>query len=577
MRDDLRIPDLTFPKMSYGKMETPWDLKMLLYQGGATARRRKVLEMIDAGKLGAPLLERLELVERLHDVVSSSLEGGGSPETLDSSIEAMRQIFTWADQAEHVLTLATIESIYQYWTDYLLHRVKVLRDLKEYTAYCYGAKVGRLIDLALDRQAAIIELTGLKFPSQRKTAVGVQAEKQNLEHTFKFGHCLQDISDALTVETVLSGSLPVRISLRSGAEIVAWSGYTAIKTRENLQDRKLDTGQRRYRARISDRKFTAFQNEGTLRTRYPLANLRITAELFMFIGQTGMNVAQAHQLKMRHFSYSSHLDGYQVKDYKFRRGGEVLFEIYREYKPHFERYLAWRRELFPDSDLLFPLLRVRGRAESTRPTFPDFRLTCIELGIPYITPSALRNTRVNWLLRRSGDPDLTAEMAQHTNETLLGVYERPSLQRAIGETMRFWSKSDPALARTVPVAPGECDGEPVPVKDMPKDAPLPDCVQASGCLWCEHHRDIDSKDYCWSLACFRHLKVIEVGKWRAPNGSRETHPSEYAVVRISDKLRWFHESNTKRRGWVDEAFALVEEGQYHPDWKRLIVDVEGAA
>jgi hypothetical protein len=42
MRDDFRIPDLTFPSLTYGTRETPWDLKVLLYKGGAKARRDKV-------------------------------------------------------------------------------------------------------------------------------------------------------------------------------------------------------------------------------------------------------------------------------------------------------------------------------------------------------------------------------------------------------------------------------------------------------------------------------------------------------------------------------------------------------
>ncbi len=577
MRDDHRIPDLTFPTMPYGKKESPWDLKILLYKGGAAAKRRFVSRMIDTGKFGKPLLERLDLVERLHETINGTFVGGGSTATLNSAIELLRRLFTYADNEGRSLTLSTVESTYQHWSDAILYRVRVARDLKEKTAYGYCAYVGRLVDQALERPAPIIEMTGMRFLPSRKSARGVQAEKQNLEDTFKFGHLLQDVCDTLTVETLLRGPIPVRIPLRSGGEFVNWSGYTAVKTRENLKDRKLDTPLRRSNAKKSDRKFTAFESEGTLRTRSPLANLRITAELFMFIGQTGMNFTQAHRLTLRHFSYASHLDGYQVRDYKNRRKGEVLFEIFKDYKPHFERYLAWRRELIPDSALLFPFLRTKGRAETTRPTFPDFRLTCIGLGVMYIPPNAMRNTRVNWLLRRSGDPDLTAEMAQHTKETLLSVYERPSLQRAIGETIRFWGKADPALSRTVPVAPGACDGAPVPVAYLPKDATRPDCVHASGCLWCEHHRDIDSQDYCWSLACFRHLKSIEVSRWLAPEGTTERHPAEFAVDRISDKLRWFRESNSKRRDWVDEAFARVEEGHYHPDWTRLIAFAEGTA
>jgi len=48
-------------------------------------------------------------------------------------------------------------------------------------------------------------------------------------------------------------------------------------------------------------------------------------------------------------------------------------------------------------------------------------------------------------------------------------------------------------------------------------------------------------------------------------------------VRLSDKLRWFLESNKQRQGWVDEALARVEEGNYHPDWLRLIQDMEETA
>ena len=32
---DVTIPDLTFPMVEYGKLETPWDLRVLLYKGGA--------------------------------------------------------------------------------------------------------------------------------------------------------------------------------------------------------------------------------------------------------------------------------------------------------------------------------------------------------------------------------------------------------------------------------------------------------------------------------------------------------------------------------------------------------------
>lgn len=574
MRNDFRIPDLTFPSLRYGARETPWDLKVLLYKGGAKARREKVFGAIADGTLGDPMPERLELVTKIHEAINNRIAGGGRPATANSNVTTIRQLFAWADETKYLLTLDTAQTVYLHWTDALVHRQRVVRDINEASAYRQGAEVGVLLDLALGRQKPLVEMTRLSRPSRRKIARGVQAEKQILQATFSFGHLLQDICDGLPVDVLLKGPLPIHIPLRHGVELVEWSGYSRPKMGEAQKIRKPETPQTRQMAKRSVERRIAWEADGTLRTRYPLANLRIDAELLMFIAQTGMNLSQAHQLTLRNFLFASHLDGYQVKERKYRKGGEVLFEVFKDYKLHFERYLTWRRQLFPDSVLLFPFVRRCGRTEDSSPHFSHLRDTCKKVGLRFVSPLALRNTRVNWLLRRSGDPDLTAEMAQHTKETLIGVYERPSLQRAMGEVMRFWSNADPALARTIPAAPGECDGQPVPLMNMPKDAPQPDCTQASGCLWCEHHRDIDSQDFVWSLSCFRHLKAIEVSKWHPPQSARETHPAENVIARLTDKLRWFQDSNKQRRGWVEEALARVAEGNYHPDWLRLIYDVE---
>lgn len=576
MRDDLRISDLTFPTVKFGERETPWDLKVLLYFGGAKHHPKLVGDMIKTGRLGDPLFDRLELVRKIHGEIDGALAGGGSPYTAKCHVGVTRQFFSWAEGANLSLTLATIERTYLQWADSLDRRCRILHNLKKSAAYSQASAVGSLLDAVLERSIGLVGLTRLEAPHRNKSALGSKAEKQNLEETFAFGSLLQDICDGLTVDVVLKGSLPIRIPLRAGGEIVEWCGRKAPPRVVNHDGSPEAEARPRYRAMVAARALAAFEAEGTLRTRSSLANRRCEAELLMFIGQTGMNFSQAHQLKLRQFFYASHLDGYQVRDRKQRRGGEVLFEIFKAYKSHFERYLEWRRELFADSDLLFPFVRTGGRAQHVHPQF-RLRDTCKGLGIRFVPPQALRNTRVNWLLRRSGDADQTAEMAQHTKETLLKVYERPSQQRAMGEVMRFWSKHDPASARTTPVALGECNGTPVPVPEMPKGATSPDCIRPSGCLWCEHHRDVDSQDYVWSLACFRHLKVIEVSKWHPPRSSREVHPGQHAIDRMSAKLCWFRESNAKRCDWLEEALARVEEGTYHPDWKGLIEGMEGSA
>jgi hypothetical protein len=378
-------------------------------------------------------------------------------------------------------------------------------------------------------------LTRLVSRKNRKTAVGIQAEKQNLSDTFAFGYLLQDICDGLTIEVTVEAPLPVQIELRSGKALIR-SGDKAGHHR--------------------------MEQESQLRERYPLANLRIEAELFLLIGQTGMNRAQALNLELRHFAYASYLDGYQVKDRKNRREGKVLFEIFKEYKPHFERYLAWRRAVFPSSQKLFPFIGFEGTRQEERCSGQRLKVVCQELKIPFVSAQSLRNTRVNWLLRRSGDPNLTAEMAQHTKETLLSDYERPSLQRTMAETIHFWTKVDPQSIRTQAVAPGGCDGQPKVIEVIPDGAPTPDCVKASGCLWCENHRDVDSFEYVWALSGFVHLKVLELGKAGAQSSEHESPPAQHAIGRIRDKLEWFEQSNDGRRAWVDEAQVRINEGYY---------------
>ncbi|MDA0558332.1 site-specific integrase [Burkholderia pseudomallei] len=571
MRDDLRNLSLVFPQLPVGEKETPPDLKRLLYKGGAGIRIDKVEHAIQNGLLGDARLERLELVCLVHDHISGKLAGGGSPVTARNQIDAITAFFGWADQRDASLTVADIQATYLSWAEHLVHRCKVVKDLSERTAYDSANKLGDILDGVLERQKPILHLTRVSKPKQRKAPQGIEAEKQNLSGTFAFGRLLQDICDGLNLSTIWS--LRIEIPLQGGGVVVPWTGGSTPRTNRALEA---------WEVRVFEERKRAFENDHSLehRGRKAVVNMRILAELLMFIGQTGMNVAQAHTLKLRHFNYSSDIDGYKVRDYKHRRGGEVLFEIFSEYRSHFERYLEWRRTLFPNSEELFPVIRDGSRA-GRAPLFDLIIRACKQAGVPWIPPSMLRGTRVNWILRRSGDPDLTAEVAQHHKRTLLEVYEDPSLQRAIGEVTRFWQVNDPALASAAPsraVAPGHCDGKPVASPAKPETAPSPDCTRPSGCLWCEHHRDIDSLDYVWSLACFRHLKVLEVSKHCFPStAERQRHPAQHAIDKLSEKLTWFKNSNATRRSWVEEALARVEEGNYHGEWARFIQDTEGTA
>ncbi|MYM96872.1 site-specific integrase [Duganella vulcania] len=573
MRDEMRLPDLTFPGYEQGRNETPLDLKRLLYHGGASMPIRQASASILAGELGLPLPERIEVVRRAHEAISGKLASGGSQATTKTQIRNLITFVGWVESAGLDLNLETVQTNYVHWTDMLQHRLKVAKAIKPHTAYTLSRSVGQILDHVVGRETPMIELTRVREPKGRKTPQGRVADKQNLEATFAFGRLMQDICDGLTLD-VIWGARPFRIPLRAGGELVQNAGLhapkAAVERTAFLESSRLAKRALRH---------AAYESNKSPEARRHILNLRILAELLMFIGQTGMNLSQAYQLELRHFSYASDLDGYKVRDYKARRGGEVLFDIFKEYRNHFERYLDWRRKIFPAEIRLFPLIRYRGTHESSRPSFLPIQQACKDAGVAWLPPSSLRSTRVNWLLRRSGDTDLTAEMAQHQRETLLHVYERPSQQRAIGEVTRFWRTADPALCKSSPLqaaAPGACDGTPSMVLFKPVAATAPDCIHPSGCLWCEHHRDIDSLDYVWALACFRYLKSLELSRYRPPQGAQHSeHPAYHAVMRMSNKLAWFRDSNNARRAWVEEACARIDEGNYHPEWRRLIEAVEG--
>lgn len=560
--------------VSYGVRETRWDLRILLYKGGAQAPQRTVFNRIAAGDLGRPIVERIELVRRLHEAMTARLVGGGSEETAFGTLKHLRDLFGWADQGEHHLSLETIETTFRHWCDFLLHRVR-LRAIKQPSTYNHACDVSSVLDDALERSQPLILTTRLRMPKRGLRAVGITADKQNLADTFAFGHLCIDIIKSTPVEAIW-GPLPLPIRLRSGTVLEQWSWLRAPK---DLASFKAGYKNKCHVEQVL-RKRSEWEADGTLRTRRPLVNLRIEVELLVFIAQTGMNLAQAFQLRKTQFSYKSTIEGYEVRTYKNRRQGEVLFEIFAEYKVHFERYLTWRDQVFAGetTDRLFPFIN-QGAADSKAPAFDRLRDICKSAGAPYVGPLKLRKTRVNWLLRQSRNPSLTAEMDQHTKETLLRIYEQPSLQVAQVEIIQFWKQSDPRLGgNPMPCpAPGVCDGVPRPIPDLPPEAPKPDCTHPAGCLFCDHHRDIDSQDYLWSAASMRHLSTVILGGFR-PVKKGKTDAArhvELAIGVLTAKLKWFQESNKKRKAWVEEAIARIEESAFHPHWRYLIESAEG--
>ncbi|CAG2147598.1 hypothetical protein LMG26411_03164 [Cupriavidus numazuensis] len=559
------IPDLSFRNITFSSTAAPWNLLPLLFRGGACIDARKVSTLITSGKLGQPIETRIPLVRKLHETITSRLSAGGSYYTAKGTISTLRTFYAWLDENGLSPTVESISDQFQQWTEHQLDRLRTTKCINRLTIYAKANRLGALLDEALDTETRLVDTTRIRNTCVKRRPIGLQSEKQPLDSTLLFGQTLIDIINALPTSTI-RGPLPVIISLRTGQSLEEWS---RLRPTSSLKSQSEAANSRDRQTSIEKR--AAYETDTSARTRHPLMNLRIEAEMLLFISQTGMNLSQAYRIQCGKFSYQSYFDGYQVRRiYKQRKHGEVEFQIYSEYRPIFDRYLSWRADMFPNDPegRLFPLNSPQRRSPDVAPFFSAVRKRCARLGVAFIGPRILRHTRVNWLMRYSNDRELTAEMAQHTQETLLQNYLRPHHQLAVAEITRFHSSDESHL---MPPGPGSCArAEAKPNRDAPKEAPRPDCVSPAGCLFCVHHRDIDSSDHMWSLATYRHLKTLELAGSRFSKSPQGLHPTAAVVERLSAKLENLRISGSERALWIEEALARVAEGSYHPKWHGFI-------
>lgn len=546
--------------IDYGKVETPWDLRPLLFVGGAATYIRRVADQIAHGDLGRPVIDRIPLVRAIHGHLTDKIAEGGSRESIADSIVMVRLFYRWADETGHSVTFATIEEDFVQYSEHLLHRARVVRDLRMVSAYSYALGISRIIDDVLQLKSGLLAKTRLQKSKAKRRALGTQAEKQSLEEAFAFGRVLMAITEALSIEAI-RGPVPLRIDLGNGHVLEEWCGLRSTDCIRTLHHCK--------GANVVQLRRSEWERDISNSARRPLINLRIECEILIFLAQTSMNLAQASNLTIGQFRYQSHLDGYRViRNYKGRRGGEVEFEIYSEYRAHFERYLSWRKEVFPaEEDLLFPIIRVRGAIRS-QIDFQSVKKRFRDIDVPCVMPRKLRATRVNWLLRHSRDPELTAEMSQHSQETLLRVYDQPHHHVAAVEVTRFLMAGESSISMP---GPGSCTGgTPSPEATSPQSAPAPDCISPAGCLFCRHQRDLDGEDHVWSLTTYRYLKSLELARFRPTKLFHGDHPAACVIERITEKLSHFQSISAIFAQWVQEAIDRVAEGDYHPKWDGFV-------
>jgi hypothetical protein len=553
---DKVLPDLTLLDSRVTPRTYAWDLSFMVYERGTDLYPSTYARTLNRSNVGNVKRERIPLAIEIFQQFQDQLTAGGSAQSARTSLKHVWHFYRWGNTVGRALTLATARKDYLDWCDYRLNQ-HVNGEISLNALVQSATEIGKILGRALDRGINLIRETRLPSKKLSRNRSNQQSYGDNLSDTMLMGSMLCDLTLALS-EDAIRGPLPLTIPIRNGKELKEWCRLTP--------DEKL-TGRRVRRDRMERKQ--ALQADKHWSQRVPLVNLRVEAELMIFIGCTSMNLAQARALKIGNFAYYSYFNGYEVRRlYKDRRKGEVEFRIFSEYREYFDRYLNWRNVFFPNDNRLFPRVGSAGRLEPGHINFTAIRDRCKRLNIPFVSPRILRTTTTNWYLRRTQDPVIVAGMAQHSVETLIQVYERPNHQLAAVEISKFHSLTDPAMAAA---GPGLCHArEPAPLSETPSGAPEPDCVGPAGCLFCKQNRDIESMEHIWSLCSFRYLKSLELSKYRQPKGNQLPPPATLVISRLNAKLEAIRRRDGKLSRWVDEAFLRIDEGWYHPAWEGFI-------
>jgi hypothetical protein len=561
--------DLTFPSFPLGTHQVPWDMKILLFKDAASEARKSVVLSIDKGGFCKPIKERYPLVIAFHETISSMISLGKSRASIESNLEVLWRFFAWADFSSDFISSETVIDIFKRWTEFQIHRTHFKKEISAIYAYRQVSKMANLIAKALQLPGIkpgknLVLQTRMRKPPEKKRVLGVEADKQNLNHTFEYGHLLTKICGALDITTV-RGKLPILIDV--GSDMVLTLAGSLIDPEMDTNSIK-DMAMRR-KAQIARAPLTDSESLFDRHKRSGILNQRVEAELLIFIAQTGMNLTQAASLEKESYRWKSNGEDLEVfRVYKGRRSGEAIFRCFKSYREHLEKYMVWLDETrFSDHDnRLFPLLS-RGmiRAKGAKVKFSTTKETFKKINLALIGPQQLRKTRVNWLLRRSRDLDLTAEQMAHDKGVLLRDYEMPHHQSAAAEIIKFHCATDPTFS---PPGPGVCideSHEPESILSLPNEAPKPDCISPEGCLFCTKHRDIMSSEYCWKLASHSHIKSLETALYK-PSQKQEIHPGYRVIDRITQKLDAIASGSQIRAMWVKEAKDLIRSGRYHPYW-----------
>lgn len=560
---DIAIADLTLQGLPLGPNQNPIDLRWLLYKGAASIHGRNIKKVVESGRLDQPLLERLPLLEAIHRHWQVSVAAGSmGTETVGALWYRLRAFVTFIEEAKKQLTLT---GALDHYLAFCAH-TKRRSGLSPITRYQYSRELACIVAPVLGLDARKLQWkTKIRMPKR----LGNQAAKENLHSTAKFVQTLLETVEQLPVK-VVRGPLPVTLRYAAGVEHAIHLG----RRLQPLDSLRLDDSSH-YKRAIKFRERRA--NDISNKARAQLINLRIEAELLIFINQTSCNLTQALQLTGSQFRYQSDGDYLQLIVWKNRAKHSIELHIHKGYRKRFEDYLKWRSTLFPNDvdGLTFPFVYNDGdhTMQRTDCTFAETRKLMKSIGRPFIHSRQLRKTIANFT-KRNISRQAAAELLSNKEKTFRENYEEVHHQATVAELVTFWSDTEALVSA---VGPGGCQQTaPKSRSDTPHGAPKPDCESGGGCLFCDKNRDLRSFDHVWNLASLHHMKLTEFNADRTPLSRKKDHPVALTIERIAAKLDALTALGGEYAEWVTEAKLRVREARYHPFYTAAFAILEGA-
>lgn len=542
------LPDLT---ITHHRIENPkssvWDLTSLIHIGGyKLSKRRRTSKTNKSLKKLAIKYHQISIVIRLKEHAEALLDSGVAVRTIGVVTGNLKRLFDYLD--DNSIRFNSVDNIRQAlfeYSEYQYTRAN-LKQIKHQTAYNSVVTTAWFLNGAFEDLNFKIVHTRLKTETKSRRVMSREAEKVMLVDARKLARFCFEITKNFDPKSLRSGLLPILVEANNQQINLTPARKKAVEVDKNFKQTNA---------------YVAF-------------NYRVTAEVFLFLGMTIQNQAPTYNLKRLAFAFKPIGDTYEVREYKNRRGGEVLFKIPKPYKESFEKYLSFLDEYATESEWLFPYLeKFKGFRKRTDSETAKFGRLCLRYQIPWVKPSAFRKIGENILMRLANDEKTASDYANHAISTFRQSYEFPSLQRGMIEIGRFWDRSDPLNhgQPKVSLFNSPCSGVPQLINDATNKLPVPDCVTPSGCIGCMNYRDEDSFEYVWGLHSFKFLKIVESSLYL----TNQEKPSNIAIDWVNMKIDWFKNSDkAEHREWVEEADVRISEGDYHPTWSRKIEQFE---